>query len=240
MTQDKFSSLFSSFMGTTNANAVEAITSPKREMTEKKFAITKLNGKTTADGFIQAHRDFLNQRDFLSPTLQAYDLQQLPPAEALHCLQSALIEHVLQQELEVQQIKMLRMKHEKPGKVPGAPKIKRERAHTKNYTVVVTVKMYGEGFDYLQEGENWEVETYQQAQNSVDRYLSNNADTEYATIQNNYGTPISTTIYRSEAIERFFKAPKRMATRNVHGQSTKTLKWQPKMQQTRVVGPWSK
>lgn len=84
----------------------------------------------------------------------------------------------------------------------------------------------------------WEIDNFGKAMGLADRRLFAREDSIYCTIVNNFDTPITTKVYRSDAIARILRSKKGAVSR-VRGRSTKTLKFQPHMKQTRVVGPWS-
>jgi len=232
MSQDKFQSPKPTFQPTSNTAAVEAIVAPKRQMTEKKFAISKLSGRATAAGFIAAHRAFLNQRDFLSPTLQAFDNQEQSAELTLLQLQSALLDHVMQLELELQEERLNKkvVKAEKKGR-PTEGKAKRVKRYT------CTLMVMGED-GTPQEATTWQVDDYGTAMRSVDLRLFHREDSLYAKICNNYDLPVITQVPRQDAIARMLRSKKGPAA-HVRGRSTRTLGWQPHVKQTRVTGPWS-
>lgn len=72
----------------------------KRPMTIKKFVNVKLSGKMTADAFMSAHRDFLRGHSFLTPILDAYEQKELLPTPTLQMMQSALFDHMVENELK--------------------------------------------------------------------------------------------------------------------------------------------
>lgn len=214
-----------------------------RSMTAKRFATAKLSGRTTAEGFLDAHMMFLRNHTFLDPILDAYDGGRLLPTPTLQALQSALLTHMLESERVKGEEKLASREESAPKKRKGGSKsdglADESETHSKAYTITVTVKEYDRAdFATLKEGESWEADTFNQAQTSVDRYLAQNGDTVYATITNNLGVPVTTTVQRDDAIARFFKGKKGAVSR-VRGRSTKTLGFTPHAKQTRVTGPWS-
>lgn len=213
-----------------------------RSMTAKRFSTAKLSGKTTAEGFLEAHMMFLRNHTFLDQLLDAYQEGKILPTPTLQAIQSALMTHMLESE-RLKEEEKLSSREDTPKR--GGRKSKSDglvdesETHKKAYTITVTVKEYDRAeIASLKEGETWETDTYNQAQTSTDRYLAQNADTVYATITNNLGVPVTTTVQRDDAIARFFKGKKGAVSR-VRGRSTKTLGFTPHAKQTRVTGPWS-
>lgn len=222
----------------------------KREMTPKRFAIAKLSAKSTADGFLQSHRQFLNQYSFLSPILTAYDKKELLPSVSLSTIQSALMSHFLGQEKKTAQAKMERA-------------AEAGEAVSKNYTVSLFVKTYDkQGHMTLQVGQVetrkleektnpntgkvyseayteskpavWEVATFGEAMRLADRRLFQREDSTHAIIVNNYDRPIETHVMRDDAIARLL-AHKKQPFSRARGISTKSLGFSPHANPTRNV-----
>jgi hypothetical protein len=211
-----------------------------RVMTAKRFATAKLSGKTTAEGFLEAHMLFLRNHTFLEPILDAYDGKQLLPTPTLQAIQSTLLTHMLESERHAEEEKLAARVEGKKRKPKSDSMVEEEETHTKAYTVVVTIKEYDRAdLATLREGETWESDTFNQASTSADRFLAMNGDTVYATITNNLGVPVTTTVQRDDAIARFYKSKKGAVSR-ARGRSTKTLGFTPHAKQTRVTGPWSR
>jgi hypothetical protein len=81
-----------------------------RAMTIKLFVKKNLSGKVTAEGYLDAERDFLNNYPFLQPILDAYDQQQLLPTPTLEAVKSALITHLLETESKTHATKSEKVK----------------------------------------------------------------------------------------------------------------------------------
>lgn len=113
-----------------------------RTMTAKRFATTQLSARTTAEGFLQAHRNFLQSHTFLTPVLDAYDSKTIYPTVALQVIQSALLTHVLESELKAAESKM-RVAQDATGK-PKQARVPRGdlSGKPKPYTITLMCKVY--------------------------------------------------------------------------------------------------
>jgi hypothetical protein len=221
-----------------------------RPMTPKRFATRTLSAKVSVEGFLAAHRQFLDGYSFLSPILQAYDSKQLLPSPTLATIQSALLSHYMLMERNKALAKMAARQEE-------------EAAPTKNYTVSLYVKTFDKegnmsvevgqihtrkwvekenpttGKVYLEpytvsKAATWEAATYGEAERLADRKLFSREDSLYATIQNNYDTPITTYVQRSDAVYRTLRQAKAPVSR-VRGLSTRSLNFTPHSNPTRNV-----
>ena len=81
-------------------------TKKPRVMTAKKFATSKLSSKTTVEGYITAHRSFLQKYSVVAYILQAYDNKDLLPTVALQTMQSALMAYYLDSQIKAAEAKM--------------------------------------------------------------------------------------------------------------------------------------
>ena len=136
-----------------------------RPMTAKRFATSKLSGKSTADGFLQAHRDFLRGYDFLSPILDAYDNKEILPTPTLEVIQSALMTHFLESELRTQQAKMLERQEKTHTHRSQSPRESfgddEPSPQSNSYTITLFVKVVDpERFDTVEVGTIEEITGY--------------------------------------------------------------------------------
>jgi hypothetical protein len=229
-------------------------TKKPRAMSAKRFATAKVSAKTTVEGFLAGHRQFLNQHSFLYPILDAYDKKDLLPSVALTTIQSALMSHFLEMETKKAKARMEEAEEE-------------EESVSSNYTVSLFVKVLDKEGQLtiqvgqvetrkLQEKTNpntgkiylepyteskpavWQVADFGMAMQMADRKLFQREDSVYATIVNNFDRPITTSIQRGDAIARVLRVKKGPASRT-RGMSTKSLGFTPHVSQTRVTGPWS-
>lgn len=197
------------------------------EMSAKRFARAKLSGKTTAEAFLEAHRNFLNKHTFLAPILEAYDSKDILPTPTLQACQAALFDHAFACELKTAEHKIAQA---------VAPKVIRrgEKKDTstkkkKGYTITVMVKTYDRDNNVIgeevgkirrvKEDENgkkfaeeddaiFEKETFGDAQRKADRALFLLENSLHAIIENNVGEPIKTSIPRTDAIARMLPKSK--------------------------------
>ena len=79
-------------------------------MTPKRFIRAKLSGKTTAEGFLSAHREFLRSHQFLSPILDAYEAKEILPTPTLDACKAALFDHVIACEVKTAQASVQKSK----------------------------------------------------------------------------------------------------------------------------------
>lgn len=116
-----------------------------RVMTEKRFATMKLSGRTTAEGFLQAHWDFLKGHSFLSPILDAYERADIYPTVTLQAIQSALMTHVLESEQRTQEAK-LEARQEgglvKKRKTKSEDEVDPSEVPNKSYTITLMCTVY--------------------------------------------------------------------------------------------------
>ena len=119
--------------------------SKTREMTAKRFATSRLSGKSTAEGFLQAHRAFLQGYDFLSPIIQAYDTGELLPTPTLLTIQSALLTHVLENDRLAGEAKLAQRKQQ-AGKSKLRPtsdmELPAKEVSPPAYTITLMCKLY--------------------------------------------------------------------------------------------------
>jgi hypothetical protein len=221
-----------------------------RPMTPKRFATKVLSAKTTVDGFLSMHRQFLDGYSFLSPILQAYDQKELLPTITLQSVQSALLSHYMLMERNKALAKM-------------AAQAEAEEAPTKNYTVSLFCKVFDKGQMSIQVGTIqtrkwvekesattpgkmylephthtkpavWQVSDFGTAMRLGDRKLFQREDATHITIVNNQGNPIETHVQRQDAVARVL-APKKQPFSRARGMSTKSLNFQPHAKPTRDV-----
>lgn len=119
-----------------------------RPMSAKRFATSKLSGKTTADGFLAAHRDFLRAHEFLSPVLDAYEQGELLPTPTLQAIQSALMIHVLESEAKTEEAKMAERAASGSSKVRKPKDPNGKQVATSAYSVTLMCKVYNKVGDF--------------------------------------------------------------------------------------------
>lgn len=236
-------------------------TKQPRAMTAKRFATATLSAKATAEGFLSAHRTFLQKYNFVSPILQAYDQKELLPTVALQTIQSALMSHFLQQEVNKAQAKMEAA--EEAAEVPTnrytitlmckvydknnqlsiqvgtVREITGYRISTPLGPMLVNTKDEADGHPLLEKiievkPAVWSAADYGAAMRLADRRLFQREDSVYATIVNNHDRPITTNVQRGDAIARMLRQPKGAVSR-ARGISTKSLGFAVHAKPTRDV-----
>lgn len=223
-----------------------------RAMTIKRFVNAKLSGKTTAEGFLSAHRDFLLNHTFLAPVLEAYDNGEMLPTPTIQACQQVLFDHMVASDAAKAKAATDAKAAKANTVIRKGDKVIKSSVPSKEYTVTLMVKVYdrnGENVkievgtverkkfrEVKKAGQTilepyteitpavWGAETFNEASRLADRRLFDRGDSVYAEIVNTQGVPIKTTIQRDDAIARTMKQPKGPASR-VKGSSTKTLKW---------------
>lgn len=221
-----------------------------RPMTPKRFVSAKLSGKVSAEGFLDAHWEFLKGQEYLNPILEAYEKKEVLPTPTVQMCQQAVLSHILELEASKGAAKIKATK-EASTKVVRRKKesgeVEESEVPNARYQVVLFCKFYDrEGKCEIKRGtvtktENVEVEkngttytqeiqkeepaifdadTYQAASRIADRKLSERGDSVYATIANTHGKPITTIIQRDDAIARMMARPKGPSTRNTASSSS--------------------
>lgn len=224
-------------------------TKKPREMSAKRFATAKLSAKTTVEGYISAHRSFLQKFPVVASILEAYDNKDLLPTVALNTIQSALMSYYLDSQIKAAEAKM-----EKAAEAAGASKDRYQvslyckvmdkdkqisiqvgtvrevvgyRIRTPLGDMVVKTKDEADGHVVLEKlVENnpavWDVPDFGSAMRLADRRLFQREDSVYAEIVNTFDRPIPIHIQRGDAMARFLRQPKSAVSR-VRGMSTKSL-----------------
>ena len=117
-----------------------------RPMTVKRFINAKLSGRTTADGFISAHLEFLRNHTFLNPILEAYESKELLPTPTLQALQQALFTHMV--ESDALKAKLATQEKAKKAQESSTKVIRKGGKEVKStipngeYTVTLMCKVY--------------------------------------------------------------------------------------------------
>jgi len=212
-------------------------------MTPKRFVATKLSGKVSAEGFLSAHWSFLKGQEYLTPILEAYENKELLPTPTVQACQSAVLSHILELDSQKAEAK-LQAKKERSTKVvrrKNGEEVEESEAVSARYQVTLMCKFYSrEGTCEVKVGtveRTREVEqevngktvtrkvvesepaifdanTFQEAQRLAERKLTERGDSVYATIVNTHDRPITTTIYRDDAIARVMAKPKGPSVKN--------------------------
>jgi hypothetical protein len=214
----------------------------------------------SAEGFLHAHREWLRTHSFLSPILEAYDSNLLMPTPTLQAIQSALVDHMLLQQIRKQEAKM-------------AAAEEGEEAVSAPYTITLFVKAVSRsGEESVQEGTitevvgyrilteegdvwvktrdqaeghhimerkvkvspaQWNAHSFGEAMNLADRQLFRREDSVHAVIVNTQGIPIRTEVSRGDALARVLRSPKRAAEKGT-GKTSSSLKWVGRARQDRA------
>jgi hypothetical protein len=189
-------------------------------ITIKRFATKALTGNATAAGFISTHRDFLDQQEVVRPILAAYDRQEVPADIILCQLQSLLVSHMLQLEINKAKAKM-----DRGARVSAVPA---------KYEVKLYVMQYDKQEQmtvvHLPE-DKWKANDFGEAQGLADRRLFTRQDSLYAEIINTQGKPIITHVQRQDAICRTLRAKKGPFCKKM-GSASSSLKWYAKAKQS--------
>jgi hypothetical protein len=218
-----------------------------RPMTPKKFIKAKLSGKSTAEGFIAAHQDFIKGYQFLSPIVEAYDRKEILPTPTLQLMQSALLEHTIANEVR---LALSRAKLKKPRNVLETSKPYVISIFVKNDDNEIVLGTYDKvlGYKIIKE-EGGKIETveteeetagfqivetlieeeemvysadlYQEAEGLADRRLVKFEHSIYAEIVNNQGAMIKTIVHRRDAIARVYAKKKGPSCRNTSKSTSK-------------------
>jgi hypothetical protein len=239
-----------------------------RAMTIKRFVNAKYSGKTTAEGFLAAHMEFLRNHTFLSPILEAYENKEILPTPTIQACQQALFTHMVESDAHKarEATKAKAQEASKPKVVRKGDKEVKEVVPKGEYTITLMVKVYDRngqnmkievgtverkkfrevkknGIKVLEPYTEvvpavWATDDYSAANRLADRRLFDRGDSVYAVIVNTQGKPIESIIQRDDAIARVLKQPKGPAART-RGTSTKTLGFGVKAKNDRSTGPWN-
>lgn len=201
----------------------------KQKMSAKRFVKAKLSGRITAEGFLEAHRGFLNSHSFLQPILKSYDEKELMPTATLEKCKAALFDHVVASEIKKAEEQIAKAQSRATIIIR---KPKGEPAPAKGYTITVMVKVYGtkggEEIGTYTNSKGEEVPTlfetldYGSAERKADRVLFSLSHSLYAIIENNAGPPVCTKVLRADAIARILRN-KKGAVSKVRGKTTNSL-----------------
>jgi hypothetical protein len=232
-------------------------------MTPKRFATKKVPSATSAvAGYLQAQREFLQGYTFLHPILSSYDRKELPPTLTMQTIQSALLDHALQHDIQQAQAKMekqaAREASPKNGyaiklfckfvdKRSGEVEIKlgqMEKVHGYRIFIegvgarIVETREEAEGYTSVRLFELvdaiWQANDFGSAMRIADRKLYGREDSIYAAIENTQGKTITTYVNRGDAVARILPPQKHPFSKRVGG-SSKSLNFGVKAAQTRDV-----
>ena len=201
------------------------------------------------EGYITAHRSFLQKYSVVADILQAYDNKDLLPTVALQTMQSALMASYLDSQIKAAEAKMAERWEKEPSssarytvtlyckvvdkdkqisiQVGTVREVVGYRIRTPLGDMVVKTKDEADGHVVLEElVENdpavWDVPDFGSAMRLADRRLFQREDSVYAEIVNTFDRPIPIHIQRGDAMARFLRQPKSAVSR-VRGMSTKSL-----------------
>lgn len=218
------------------------------KMTPKRFAQYNYTGEK-AKLFIEKHRSFLDEQEFLAPILLSYDNKEIDDSSAYHALKEALTYFSYQvalQKVNEQLEKTLKKQEEV---------IKTNKG---NYTITI----YCNGKNGLEIGkriikrrtqdelsgkiEEWDEEEemvysaslFFDALRKANRMLVDEHNAAHAEIVNNYGPKqIITKVYRTDAFSEIYRKKIGPACKNL-SKKVAPLKSKMRSKNDRSFGPW--
>lgn len=188
------------------------------KMTPKRFVNYKLSGKTTAEGFLSAHWEFLQGQSYLSDILGAYERRELLPTPTVQMCQAAVLSHIVEAAVS---------KAPSPkGESVGSTKVIRrtkggEAAQPEAVAARYEITMYYKKYNRdrtcsIVQGDTFPANSGQEAMRIADRKLADQGDAVYATITNTFDRPITINVNRDDAIARLYGQRKGPSTRNTY------------------------